>query len=75
MSIIIKNEYHKTSLNEYTANLLNIIMSKNEFVYNSYPIIKLIFKFSNKPEDMKKNLKNLQNDKDELLKALNNSIF
>ena len=73
MSIIIKNECHKTSLNEYMANLLNIMMSKNEFVYNSYSIIKLIFKFSNKPEDMKKNLKNLQNDKDELLKALNNS--
>ena len=56
MSIIIKNECHKTSLDEYTANLLNIMMSKNEFVFNSYSIIKLIFIFSNKPEDMKKRI-------------------
>ena len=34
MSIIIKNEFHKTSLNEYAASLLIIMMSKNKFVYN-----------------------------------------
>ena len=72
MSIIFKNECSKTSLKKYISKLLEIAMSKNELVYNCYSILKLIFTFSNKPEDMEKNIENIQNENNELLMILYN---
>ena len=76
ISLIIKNEYNKSSFNKFdNYALLKIMMSKNEFVYNCDSIIKLIFKFSkfsNMPEYMEENLKILQKNENEL-EVLNSS--
>ena len=59
MSIIFKNEYLKTENEAFTTKLLEIIISKDEFIFNCSHIFKKIFSFSVAPEDMKNYLDNI----------------
>ena len=73
MSIIFKNEYLKTENEAFTTKLLEIIISKDEFIFNCSHIFKKIFSFSVAPEDMKNYLDNLKTSTSSKLKVLNES--
>ena len=80
MSIIFQNEYRKISIKEFRIKLFELVISKNEFIYNCYPLLKLMLKkinISTQPKNIKNNLEDLKNNNDPLMVALNsqNSEF
>ena len=74
MSIIFYNEYLKIPNYYFRNKLLDIIISRNDFIYNCYPLIKLILKrvgISMKIRDIQNNFNILKNGEDRLVDILN----
>ena len=74
MSIIFYNEYLKIPNNFFRNNLLDKITSRNDFIYNCYPLIKLILKgvgISMQINEIQGNLNSLINENNKLIYILN----
>ena len=74
MSIIFHNEYLKIPNKDFRSQLLEIIISRNDFVFNCYPLLKLILKrvgISIRPKSIKENLVILDENNDQLVQILN----
>ena len=75
MSSIFYNEYIKIEDKDFRYNLLKKIISKNEFIYNCYPIMKQIIKEINisiEPRLILENLENIKlNNNNKLIDILN----
>ena len=80
MSTIFYDEYMKISDDYFRNELLNIIISKNDFVYNCFPLLKKILKkigIKTNPKNMKENFEYIKNSQNKLIEILNekNSEF
>ena len=76
MSIIFYNEYLKIPNNYFRSKLLEIIISRNDFIYNCYPLIKLILKrvgISMKIKDIQNNFTILDENQHRLVEILNST--
>ena len=74
MSIIFYNEYLKIPNNFFRSKLLDFIISRNDFIYNCYPLIKLILKrvgISMKIKDIENNFNIINGNNDRLVNILN----
>ena len=71
MSSIFKNEYIKVTNEAFRLKLLEIIMSKNEFIYTNNKVFKFIISIDNSPENMLENLDIILNKPDFLYKFIN----
>ena len=56
---IIQNEYSKIPIEQYRNKLLEVIISKNEFIPNCMPLLKKIIKISIDPNDNERNNLNI----------------
>jgi hypothetical protein len=73
MPSIIRDEYSKVQDDKFRYKLLEIITSKNEFIYNCYPLLKQILKgikISINPKDIDNNLKTIADSNDSLINNL-----
>ena len=73
MSKIIHDEYLKIQNERFRKKLLNIIISKNELIYNCYPLLKKIVKGINisiEPNNIDNNLKIFKETNDPLIEIL-----
>ena len=80
ISTIFYDEYTKISDDYFREKLLNIIISKNDFVYNCFPLLKKLLKkigITVNPKNMEDNFEYIKNSNDRLIKILNenNSEF
>jgi hypothetical protein len=74
MSTIFYDEYMKISDDYFRNELLNVIVSKNDFVYNCFPLLKKILKkigIKTNPKYMKDNFEYIKNSQDKLIEILN----
>ena len=74
ISIIFNAEYMKISNNYFRERLLEIIISKNDLIYNCYPLLKKIIKRINisiLPKEIRNNLDMIENNQDKLIQILN----
>ena len=74
MSIIFYDEYMKISKEVFRNELLNIITSKDDFIYNCFPLLKKIIKnmgISIKPEKIKNNLEDIKKGNYKMILILN----
>ena len=74
ISTIFQAEYLKISNNYFRNKLLNIIIQKNEFILNCYPLLKQLLKrikISVNPKDMEKNLEIIKGNQDPIIGILN----
>ena len=72
MSTIFKNEFIKITADNFRKELLEIIMKKDEFIYNNYQIFKYILYVDNNPALFIKNKKNILEKQNPLIKVINN---
>ena len=75
MSIIFQNEYLKIQNKYFRFKLLEPIISRNDYIDNCYPLLKLILKrigISILPRNIQDNIKILDNNEDHLIEILNN---
>ena len=74
MSTIFYNEYMKVSEPDLRNELLNIIISKDDFLYNCFPLFKKIIKnigISTKPKKIKDNFGLIEEEKNRMIRYLN----
>ena len=62
MSTIFKNEYLKIYYKSFRNKLIEIILSKDEFIIKNNQIIKFIIDIGKNPDEMSNNLNELEND-------------
>ena len=74
MNKIFLNEYLKIPFKETRLKLLKLIITNEEYIYESSNLIKLILGdfISTEPNEFENNLEKLQNENNELIKILNN---
>ena len=72
MSIIFKNEFIKITKDNFRKELLEIIMKKDEFIYNNYQIFKYILYVDNNPAGIINNKKIILEKQSMLFKVINN---
>ena len=72
MSIIFKNEFYKINKEKYIAELIGIIMKKDEFIYNNSQLFKDIIFIDNNPGGINNNRKYILERQNFLYKSLNN---
>ena len=71
MSIIFKNEFIKITKENFRKELLEIIMQKDEFIFNNYQIFKYILYIDNTPEGIINNKNNILEKQSLLFKVIN----
>ena len=71
MSIIFKNEYIKVTNEAFRIKLIEVIMSKNEFIYTNYKLFKFIISIDISPENMLQNLDTILQNQNFLYKFIN----
>jgi len=71
MSTVFKNEFIKITNKEFRIKLLEIIMSKNEFIYTNNQLFKFIISIDISPENMIENLDIILNKENYLYTFIN----
>ena len=73
MIVIFKNEHIKITKEKFREKLLEIIITKDEFIYKNIQLFKFIISIDITPDGMLNNKRNILEKNSTLFKAINNS--